>query len=124
MGTLDTTISGSRNAISPLFLWYAINQKGKSGFRRMIQNCISVADYAVDRFNQVGIKAWRHKNSVTVVFPKMAENILKKWQIAVHRDIAHIVTMPNISKSQIDVFVDDMVRGIEQNDDIELKQYV
>ena len=90
----------------------------------MIQNCISVANYAVDRLNQAGIKAWRHQNSVTVVFPKMAKNVLKKWQIAVHRDIAHVITMPNISKSQIDAFVDDMVHGIEKNDDIALKQYL
>jgi len=124
VGTLDTTISGSRNAISPLFLWYAIHQKGKLGFRSMIQNCISVANYTVDRLNQVGIKAWRHKNSVTVIFPKMSEKVLKKWQIAVHRDIAHIITMPNTSKTQINAFIDDLIQGIEENDDVTGKQYV
>lgn len=115
VGTLDTTISGSRNGISPLFLWYAINQKGRSGFRQMIQDCLSVADYAVKRFNQAGINAWRHENSVTVVFPKAAESVLKKWQIAVHNDIAHIITMPHVDQEQINVFVDEVV-GEMSND--------
>lgn len=35
VGTLDTTISRSRNGLSPLFLWSAIRKLGPSGFREM-----------------------------------------------------------------------------------------
>ena len=36
VGTLDTTLTGSRNAITPLFLWYAIQTRGTEGFRREV----------------------------------------------------------------------------------------
>ena len=32
IGTLDTTVTGSRNGITPLFLWYAIQTYGREGF--------------------------------------------------------------------------------------------
>lgn len=115
VGTLDTTITGSRNGITPLFLWYAINTKGKSGFRRIIENCIENSDYAVARFKEEGIDAWRHRNSITVVFPKVAESVLKKWQIATQDDIAHIIVMPQVGKKQIDRFIVDVVSAMGLN---------
>ena len=36
VGTLDTTLTGSRNGITPLFLWYAIHRDGREGFRRQV----------------------------------------------------------------------------------------
>jgi histidine decarboxylase len=109
VGTLDTTVTGSRNGLTPLFLWYAINTVGETGFRRIIAQCLEMADYAVTRLNEIGLKAWRHQNSVTVVFPRLAEQVLKKWQIAVHQDIAHLITMPHVRKHHIDAIVDDIL---------------
>src|SRR5919106_4276533 len=40
VGTLDTTVTGSRNGLTPLFLWYAINTVGETGFRRIIAQCL------------------------------------------------------------------------------------
>lgn len=108
IGTLDTTVTGSRNAITPLFLWYAINNKGKDGFKKMCQHCLGIADYAISQLTTIGIKAWRHPNSITVVFPREAENVLEKWQIATQKEIAHIVTMPHVKTSHIDRFINDL----------------
>ena len=33
VGTLDTTIPGSRNAFTPLMLWYAFHTVGEEGIR-------------------------------------------------------------------------------------------
>ncbi len=108
IGTLDTTVTGSRNAITPLFLWYAIHSKGKSGFREICQHCITIADYAIKRFADRGIKAWRNPNSITVVFPRQEEDVLAKWQIATQNDLAHIITMPHVKTSHIDRFINDI----------------
>lgn len=108
ISTLDTTVSGSRNAITPLFLWYAIQTKGHAGFCKMIEYCLEVANYAISRLKAIGIHAWRNKNSITVVFPKQDEAVLSRWQIAVHGDIAHIVAMPHVKKTQIDRFIADI----------------
>ena len=108
IGTLDTTVTGSRNAITPLFLWYAIHSKGKSGFSQICQHCLHTADYAIKQFKTIGIKAWRNPNSITVVFPKQAEHILEKWQIATQKEFAHIITMPHVDTELIDQLIYDL----------------
>ena len=105
IGSYDTTVSGSRNGISPLFLWYAIKTHGKKGFRLKVQRCLEMADYAIQKFQAAGIKAWRNKNSITVVFPRTNEKVLKRWQIAVNGNDAHIITMPQVKKRQIDAMI-------------------
>ncbi len=107
VGARDTTISGSRNAFTPLVLWYAIKQKGEEGFRKMVLQCLETADYAVARLKSIGVDAWRHLNSITVVFPRPPESILKEWILAPHGDIAHLVVMPSVSSEIVDRFVDD-----------------
>jgi histidine decarboxylase len=108
ISTLDTTVSGSRNGITPLFLWYAIQTKGYSGFCKLCLHCVDIADYAISSLKAIGINAWRNTNSITVVFPKQQEDLHKRWQLAVQKDIAHIVTMPHVQKSHIDRFVADI----------------
>ena len=107
VGVMDTTIPGSRNALTPLFLWWAFQQKGIEGFRQMVDGMIDTAQYAVDRFNEFGIPAWRHRNSVTVVFPKPSAAVLDKWVMAPQGEIAHIITMPHVTRDHIDAVVGD-----------------
>ena len=82
VGIQDTTLSGSRNGLTPLMLWYALRQYGDEGFRKLVGGMLDTAAYAVEEFNRHGIAAWRHRNSVTVVFPRPAPEVFKKWQIA------------------------------------------
>ncbi|MCP3965774.1 MAG: histidine decarboxylase [Lentisphaerae bacterium] len=109
VGALDTTLTGSRNGLSPLMLWYAINRDGKVGFARKVKYCLGVADYALNALNKCGIPAWRNKNSNTIVFPKPSCDVLEKWDIAVYRDIAHIITMPSTKHKQVDALVNDLL---------------
>ena len=113
VGVLDTTLTGSRNAITPLMLWYAFRQHGLDGFGEIVRECIGIADYAITRFNDSGIPAWRNKNSVTVVFPKPSPHIIRKWQLAPYEDIAHLITMPHITRDKIDMVVDDCLRDLQ-----------
>ena len=110
VGVLDTTLTGSRNAITPLMLWYAFRQKGMEGFRQIVGECLNVAEYAVTRFNDSGIPAWRNRNSVTVVFPRPSYEVVRKWQLAPYEDIAHLITMPHVTRETIDQVVDDCLQ--------------
>jgi histidine decarboxylase len=110
IGTLDTTLSGSRNAIAPLMLWYALRTQGADGFRAIVARCIGRADYAIARLRAIGIEAWRHRNSITVVFPRPGAGIVAHWQLAVHGDIAHVITMPHVEERHIDALVADLAR--------------
>jgi histidine decarboxylase len=110
IGTLDTTLVGSRNGYSPLFLWYAIRTYGVEGFRQRVRRCLEVAEYAVGRLHEVGKDAWRHKNSVTAVFPRPSMKVSTRWQLAVHNEWAHIIAMPHVTKAMVDLAIED-IRG-------------
>ena len=107
VGVLDTTLTGSRNALSPLIMWYAFEQRGLDGFRRVVNQCLEKAGYAVTRFNDGGIPAWRNRNSITVVFPRPSADVVRKWQLAPQGDIAHLIAMPHITCETIDAVVED-----------------
>ena len=107
VGVQDTTLSGSRNAFTPLLLWQAFARSGDDGFRRLVKKALDTAEYAVGQFNERGIPAWRHKNSVTVVFPRPAPEVFRKWQMAPEGDITHIITMPHVTREMIDELVND-----------------
>ena len=107
VGVEDTTLSGSRSAFAPLLLWHAMARLGDAGFRRLVAGALETAEYAVGQFNERGIPAWRHRNSVTVVFPRPAPQVFRKWQMAPEGEITHIITMPHVTHEMIDELVDD-----------------
>ena len=109
VGVNDTTLSGSRNGITPLMLWHAINHYGEDEWRRTVRDMLDNAQYAVQRFNEHGISAWRHRNSPTVVFDRPPQAVFEKWQIAPQGEIAHIITMPHVDRDTIDRLVMDCI---------------
>jgi histidine decarboxylase len=109
VGALDTTITGSRNGISPLFLWYAVKTLGKEGFAARVKDCMEVTRYAIDKMQEAGIAAWANPHANTVVFPRPSDAVMAKWQIAPYKDIGHIICMPHITREIVDAIVADMV---------------
>lgn len=105
----DSTITGSRNAITPLVLWYALYKKGQSHFAEMAKSCLDITTYAVEQLTAHGVAAWANPDSPIVVFPKPSPALTKKWQLAVYEEIAHIVVMPHIDKKCINRFVADVL---------------
>ena len=112
VGCMDTTIAGSRNALAPLVLWSALQRRGEAGFRQRALDCIALADYAIAQFKAAGVTTWRHKNSVTVVFPNPGPEVIARWQIAPRHDIAHIITLPHVTRAMIDAVVADVARSL------------
>lgn len=108
IGTLDTTISGSRNGHSPVFLWYRIKQLGIEGLRRRITESLELADYTLEKFKSIGVTAWKNENAITVVFPQPSQKVIQKWQLATESGRSHILCMPGISKETIDLLIADM----------------
>jgi histidine decarboxylase len=108
IGTLDTTISGSRNGFTPLILWYRLRTLGLEGLRARAMESLDLAAYAERQLQAAGVAAWRNPNAITVVFPKIAEAIRAKWQLATQGDISHLIVMPGITEELIDAFVEDV----------------
>lgn len=108
IGTLDTTISGSRNGHSPLFMWYAIKKLGIDGLKKRALDCLELAAYTEHKLKEIGILAWRNLNAITVVFPTPDKKICIKWQLASQDGNTHLICMPGVTKKQIDEFVKDL----------------
>lgn len=108
IGSFDTTITGSRNGHSPLFLWYALKQLGVEGLQKRYEHSLSVAEYCEAELQKIGVNAWRNPNAITVVLPKTPKSIKDKWQLATEGEVAHVICMPNVTKQQIDEFVNDL----------------
>lgn len=111
----DKTISGSRNGHTPLMMWAAVRSHSDAEWRRRIGHSLTMAKYAVDRFNAAGIDALCHKNSITVVFPKPSEWVWKKHCLAISGDVAHLITTAHhLDSSQIDELIDDVIADKNQ----------
>jgi histidine decarboxylase len=113
IGTLDTTISGSRNGHSPVFLWYRIKQLGVAGLQERITESLELAEYAVEQFKAIGIEAWKNENAITVVIPQPSPAIIKKWQLATESGRSHILCMPGVTRAVIDMLIADIAAEIE-----------
>lgn len=120
IGTLDTTITGSRNAITPLFMWYAMHRMGVEGMKERAEACLDLAAYAVQQLRLEGFEAWKNADAITVVFPKPSDKICRKWQLATDQAQSHLICMPGVSKEQIDLFIKDMKEAREQGVNCEL----
>jgi histidine decarboxylase len=107
VGVLDTTLTGSRNALSPVILWYALQRFGPAGLRDVVRRCLEVAEYAKARLLEAGIPATLGPNSVTVVFPRPSDEVVARWQIAPLRDIGHLVVVPHVTRALVDAFIAD-----------------
>ncbi|WP_066217552.1 histidine decarboxylase [Formosa haliotis] len=108
VGTMDTTITGSRNGLTPLFIWDFIQKHGHEGLKDRVKASQEIAAYTEHKLNGLGIKAWRNNEGLTVVLPKPSERICKKYQLASQDDIAHIICIPGITFKQIDAFLEDL----------------
>ena len=91
-------------------MWYALASYGREGFRKLVAGMLDTAEYAVARFNDHGIPAWRHRNSVTVVFPRPSQEVIGRWQMAPEVQEAHIITMPHVTRGMVDELVEDCAR--------------
>ncbi len=105
--THDNTLSGSRNGITPMFLWYSIKTISKSDFTDRVHHSLDMADYFIKELRGIGVYSWRNINSPIVVFPAPPEDLIKKYQIATEDGDAHIVGLPSTSKESIDRFILD-----------------
>ncbi len=112
----DQTISGSRNGHSALFMWTAIKSHSFVDWQGKVNQCLNMAEYTVQRFQEVGINAWRNKNSNTVVFPCPSEPVWRKHSLANSGSVAHIITMPHLDgPDKLDPLIEDVIYDLLTN---------
>jgi histidine decarboxylase len=104
LGSIDTTITGSRNGLTPVVLWEAIQQR-QNLFAQEVAQCLLNARYLYNEIIAAGKFALLNPLSTTVVFQRPTELIAKRWQLACYEKIAHIVVMQNHTRSILEQFL-------------------
>jgi len=110
-GSIDTTISGSRNGHTVLFLWYAIHTWGVQGIRKRAQESQKLAHYAHLQLQKIGWDTWRCPGALTVMLASPPEELIVKWQLATADGWSHIICMPGVTESKVDRFVADLAKS-------------
>jgi len=109
IGAMDTTIPGSRSAVAPMILWVAMKRWGAEGFKKLAYECLDVANYAVEKFKQHGVPAWRNEHALTVIFPRPSDKTIKKWALAPERDIVHVITVGHVTRNVVDQLIAEVL---------------
>ena len=112
IGASDTTIAGSRNALSTLMLWRALHGLGRKGLEARVKACLDLTDYTLSRLAAIGWPGWANPYSNIVILDRPPRDIVRKWQLAVQADFAHIVLMPHVGREQIDALIEDLQQAV------------
>jgi histidine decarboxylase len=110
-GSTDTTIAGSRNGHTVLFLWYAIQRLGITGLRSRALEAQRIADYAHQSLQAIGWPCWRNPHTLTVMLATPSLDFAKKWQLATYDGWSHMICMPGVTKTKVEAFVTDLARS-------------
>ena len=112
--TLDTTLTGSRDGLGALEMWYAVAVLGNAGHRARAAAARDLAVYATNRLTQAGWPAWRHPWAMTVVFPTPPPEVTDRWKLANADGISHFMCMPGRTYWQVDAFVADVAAALRK----------
>nr|GMD21795.1 histidine decarboxylase-like [Ipomoea batatas] len=111
IASVDATISGSRNGLTPIFLWYSLSTKGRAGLRKDAERCVETAKHLRDHLQAAGVSAMVNDNGITVVFERPPDReFIRRWQLSCVRDMAHVIVMPGVTIEAIDNFFNDLVQ--------------
>jgi histidine decarboxylase len=110
LNSVDTTIMGSRNGQAALYMWYSLRKKGLDGIKRDVVHCMETAQYLRNELTKAGFTARLNDLSSTVVLERpLDDSLIKRWQLACEEDIAHVVVMPNVTRTKIDQFIKELL---------------
>ncbi|MFE9750154.1 histidine decarboxylase [Saccharothrix saharensis] len=108
VGSDDDTIAGSRDALSPLLLWFALRRLGRDGLARRVGHCLEVTDHAVRRLAALGRRPSRVPGGNVVLFDLPADDVMRKWHLLNEDDRAHLVVMPHVTADHVDRLCADL----------------
>jgi histidine decarboxylase len=107
IGSTDTTIMGSRNGLTPVLLWDAI-QRRQNVFYQEVQRCREHAEYLYTHLQNNDPNTFLNDFSTTVVFNRPGKSVEQRWQLATYGSIAHIIVMQNHTKMLLNSFLEEV----------------
>ncbi len=114
IGSIDTTLAGSRSGLAPIVLWYAIATQGTSGFMALCERMLDRAAYAQARLDAAGWRPRRADLSLSVVFDRPPDWVVRKWSLSTQGEYCHLYAMAHMTRERVDGLIEDP--GFDQGD--------
>ena len=111
VGSLDTTLSSSRNGLSTLVLWMLIRRLGRDGMADLAQDAFALAAETTEQMSRAGIPVSRHPYGCILVFPKPDDGLARRWHLSTRGEFAHLVTLPGVTRDMIQTFISQLAEG-------------
>ena len=108
VGSIDTTLAGSRSGLAPIVLWYAIATHGTAGFTEQCERMLDTAEYAESRLSKGGWRPRRADLSLSIVFDRPPDWVVRKWSLSTQGEECHIYAMAHMTRERIDALLEDL----------------
>eukprot|EP01084_Bolivina_argentea_P114852 204392_1 len=115
----DTTMGGSRNAYTSLYMWWRLSLSDYANEIEDVRKCTELAQYLYDNLHaldvEIGKKVMnpsRAPYSLSVTFNSPSPHICNKYSVPYQAGRSHIFTMKHVTKEIIDQFVNHCRRQL------------
>lgn len=115
VGSLDTTLSGSRDGLAALVLWLVIQRLGARGLSELAHESLSLAIAFAAQMEKAGIGVTRHEHGCILVFQRPDEALARRWQLATRGDFAHIVSVPGVTSEMLETFLREWLEAMPED---------
>lgn len=108
IGSLDNTITGSRNGLCSILMWFALSRNGSKlllDFKKMVSRATNFANKLKNR----SIYTIYNEGQLIVAFAKPSDDLCLEYNLATEGNLAHICFMQNVSNRLIDKFYMDYI---------------
>jgi histidine decarboxylase len=103
----DPMALGSRNGHAVVALWMRLMTHGVAGFSRDALRCTLRAADLAGSLRSIGTKVLLNPWSMTVVFPRPSDAIVRAYQLPCDNGLAHAIVMPSVTDALIERFTTD-----------------
>ncbi|MCB0355995.1 MAG: hypothetical protein KDD40_03255 [Bdellovibrionales bacterium] len=106
--SIDRAISGSRNGMIPP-LWLA--RLYQLDWQQEYQRCQKLVEYALEKFQAIGVDAKVNPHSLMIYFPKPKVEVCEMFQLPVDKEIktkkfySHIIILPHVTRETLEEFI-------------------
>lgn len=115
VGSLDTTLSGSRDGLSALVLWLVIERIGATGLAALAEESLELAVDFAARMERAGFAVTRHDHGCILVFQRPDEALARRWQLATRGEFAHLVSFPGVTSEMLETFLQEWIESMPQD---------
>lgn len=108
VGSIDTTISSSKDGFTTLLVWEAVKRLGLQGFKELTEYTFALTHQIEKRLVDANISFKRQPHSNVIAFKKPSPSLCRKWQLSTKGDLAHMIPLPGVTMGMVNAFIDEL----------------